>query len=245
MSCETSIQTQDVKLTVEMGSLPEGFCPANYQELANAIAQRMLVTFSQKFTSFAIGAVAPTSNVGPWLKNCTEWYVWNDTTGQYEAMEFPTVASVGAGTILAWAGTIATIPDGYLFCDGSEVNIADYPNLYAVIGTQYGTPACPDVKFTLPDLRNKFIVGADADVAGVAKTTVTGAPLQDGGAADNTQSHGHTGSISGTGNSTQTGTGGDNCLCYPDCPVTVTVSPTSITVPTVPPFQAHPWIIKT
>jgi len=28
--------------------------------------------------------------------------------------------------------------EGYLYCDGTEYNIADYPALYAVIGTQYG-----------------------------------------------------------------------------------------------------------
>lgn len=56
-----------------------------------------------------------------------------------------------AGTIVMWHGTIATIPTGWVLCDGSN-----------------GTP----------DLRNRFIVAADADDSGVAKSTVTGEALQ-------------------------------------------------------------------
>lgn len=58
-----------------------------------------------------------------------------------------------SGIIVMWSGTIATIPSGWVLCDGSN-----------------GTP----------DLRNRFIVGADADSGGVAKTTVTGSATQSG-----------------------------------------------------------------
>lgn len=82
MSCET-LSTSLVGLTVSMGSLPEGFCPASMQELANAIAARLLVTPNITTSSFAIGSTEPSSNVGPWLKNCLEWYVFDDATGRY------------------------------------------------------------------------------------------------------------------------------------------------------------------
>jgi hypothetical protein len=49
------------------------------------------------------------------------------------------------GMIMMWSGTIATIPTGWLLCNGSS-----------------GTP----------DLRNQFIVGAFADDAGVAKAKI-------------------------------------------------------------------------
>lgn len=58
---------------------------------------------------------------------------------------------VPTGCILMWSGTIATIPSGYVLCNGSN---------------------------STPDLRNLFIVGADADDSGVAKSTVTGSALQ-------------------------------------------------------------------
>ena len=72
-----------------------------------------------------------------------------------------------AGMIMMWSGTIATIPSGWLLCNGSS-----------------GTP----------DLRNRFIIGAHSDDAGAAKTTVTGSATQTGGTKDAiVVSHTHTG----------------------------------------------------
>ena len=58
---------------------------------------------------------------------------------------------VPSGAILMWSGTIATIPTGWYLCNGSN---------------------------STPDLRNLFIVGADADSGGAAKSTITGSALQ-------------------------------------------------------------------
>jgi hypothetical protein len=71
-----------------------------------------------------------------------------------------------SGGIIMWSGTIATIPSGWLLCNGSS-----------------GTP----------DLRNRFVIGAFQDTTGVAYTTVTGADTQTGGSKDAiTVSHTHT-----------------------------------------------------
>jgi hypothetical protein len=76
------------------------------------------------------------------------------------------VVSIPTGLISMWSGTIATIPTGWLLCNGSS-----------------GTP----------DLRNRFIVGAYQDTSGVAYTTITGADTQTGGSKDAiTVSHTHT-----------------------------------------------------
>ena len=70
------------------------------------------------------------------------------------------------GMIIMWSGTIAAIPSGFKLCNGSS-----------------GTP----------DLRNKFVICADADSSGAAKTTVTGAATQTGGTKDSViVSHTHT-----------------------------------------------------
>lgn len=66
-----------------MGNLPEGFCPNSLQEFGQAIAARLIITPSQNFNSFAIGSTAPTSNVGPWFKDCQEWFVYDDATASY------------------------------------------------------------------------------------------------------------------------------------------------------------------
>lgn len=82
MSCDT-LNSQSVGLNVAIGNLPEGFCPASMQELAQAIAARLIVTPSQSFNGMAIGSVEPTSNVGLWFKNCEELFVYDDATGRY------------------------------------------------------------------------------------------------------------------------------------------------------------------
>lgn len=62
--------------------------------------------------------------------------------------------SVPSGVIALWKGSIATIPAGWLLCNGAN-----------------GTP----------DLRDKFIVGAITDASCVAKTCLTGSLTQSGG----------------------------------------------------------------
>ncbi len=73
------------------------------------------------------------------------------------------------GSELAAAGTVVglmseTIPEGYLMCDGSSLAIADYPDLYAVIGSQFGSE--DSLSFNLPDLRGEFLRGLDAGAGG-------------------------------------------------------------------------------
>lgn len=62
-----------------------------------------------------------------------------------------------AGLISAFAGI--TPPSGWLLCDGSELLIADYPDLYACIGDLYGTASDAD-HFLLPDYREVVLRGA-------------------------------------------------------------------------------------
>lgn len=71
-----------------MGQLPEGFC-GTQQQLAQAIADRLIIQSDQNFSSFVIGPNAPTSNLGPWLKNCETWWVWDDASASYVEMDFP------------------------------------------------------------------------------------------------------------------------------------------------------------
>lgn len=64
---------------------------------------------------------------------------------------------IPVGGIVMWSGSIADIAPGWQLCDGTN-----------------GTP----------DLRDKFVIGARQDDAGVAKTNVTGALTQAGGTKD-------------------------------------------------------------
>ena len=69
------------------------------------------------------------------------------------------------GTIYAFAGN--NIPVGYLPCNGSEINRETYADLFAVIGTTYGS-GNGSTTFNLPNLTDKFIQGSDT--AGTVKS---------------------------------------------------------------------------
>jgi len=62
------------------------------------------------------------------------------------------------GTILLWGGDISNniINDDYLLCNGQVVSITDYPELYNIIGSGYGT----NNSFTMPDLRKRIPRGS-------------------------------------------------------------------------------------
>jgi microcystin-dependent protein len=57
----------------------------------------------------------------------------------------------------------ATLPTGYLFCDGSEVKIGDFSALFNIIGYAYKAAVLLQGQntFALPDLRGRFALGAD------------------------------------------------------------------------------------
>lgn len=65
-----------------MAQLPATF-KGSPQDLADAMLKRMKILSPNGTNFIFIGDVAPSSNVGPWLKNGTQWWVWDDTTNQY------------------------------------------------------------------------------------------------------------------------------------------------------------------
>lgn len=56
-----------------------------------------------------------------------------------------------------WFGT-REVPDKWLLCDGRELAIVDYEDLYNAIGTQFGSASSP-YNFKLPDLINRVAWG--------------------------------------------------------------------------------------
>jgi len=70
------------------------------------------------------------------------------------------ICDVPAGTVHAFAGSVGSIPAGYLLCDGGAVNRSFYCNLFDAIGTTYGV-GNGSTTFNLPDLRGEFIRGLD------------------------------------------------------------------------------------
>lgn len=61
------------------------------------------------------------------------------------------------GTINAFGGT--TAPEGWLLCQGQALSRTEYADLFAVIGTNFGS-GDGSTTFNLPDLRGEFLRGA-------------------------------------------------------------------------------------
>jgi hypothetical protein len=136
----------------------------------------------------SIGARAITKN-GTTALTANDILINSAITVIYDGTQFQLLNpfnTIPSGVITMWSGTIATIPIGWLLCNGSS-----------------GTP----------DLRNKFVIGAFQDTAGVAYTTITGADTQTGGTKDAiVVSHTHTATVTDPGHTHTTGTTGDSYL---------------------------------
>lgn len=164
----------------------------------------------------------------------------NTNTTQLATCAFVLANAIPSGLISMWSGTIATIPSGWVLCNGSN-----------------GTP----------DLRNRFVIGAHSDATGVAYTTVTGSNTQSGGSKDAiVVSHTHTATVNDPGHShilrtDPNGGGGGggnfvNTTSGTNESFTVTPNTTGITVSNstqgssgtnqnLPPYYALAFIMKT
>lgn len=65
------------------------------------------------------------------------------------------------GSIYLWGSN--TIPEGYLLCNGQAISRTEYSDLFAILGTSYGSGDGSST-FNLPDYRDKFALGAGGDV---------------------------------------------------------------------------------
>ena len=111
---------------------------------------------------------------------------WNDMADAIVAIETAIGAQlsllVTAGEIRKWSGSIASIPSGWLHCDGAAVSRNTYVDLFALIGTQYGV-GDGSTTFNLPNFDDKFPVGAKQDSSGVAKSNLEGSLYKSNSAA--------------------------------------------------------------
>ena len=89
--------------------------------------------------------------------------LYREGTGLLKSKRNTFVADLGVpiGTLLPYAGN--NVPTGYLLCDGSEVEIVKFPDLYDILGTTYNgvAPLQGIGTFRLPDMRGRFALGRD------------------------------------------------------------------------------------
>lgn len=74
--------SQSIPLTFRAAPFPEGY-QADPEQLKNDIVARLYAESTEAISFFASGSIAPSSNVGPWLKDGKSWYVWSDGLAMY------------------------------------------------------------------------------------------------------------------------------------------------------------------
>lgn len=70
-----------------------------------------------------------------------------------------TPAAVSVGTIMAWP--TASVPSGWLECDGSAISRSTYAALFGILNTSYGA-GNGSTTFNLPNYKDRFLRGFDA-----------------------------------------------------------------------------------
>jgi microcystin-dependent protein len=85
------------------------------------------------------------------------------------------IEGIPTATIVPW--TTASVPTGFLECNGQAVSQATYSALYAIIGTTYGNPGGGN--FNVPDLTDRTVVNKSntknlAQTGGANTVTPTG-----------------------------------------------------------------------
>lgn len=71
-----------VQFNISVGTLPPNFT-GTPQDFLNAVASLLQIAPVEDWNSFLVGSSAPTANLGPWLKDGQEWWVWSDVVGAY------------------------------------------------------------------------------------------------------------------------------------------------------------------
>jgi microcystin-dependent protein len=132
------------------GQLPQAGSPSGYQIFQTTVTNDLIASKTVTTDSFLTDTML----------------VYRDGTGgglkQVSKQKFiSNIPTVPVGAIMPFAGS--TVPAGYLFCDGSELKIGDFSDLFSVIGYSYKTPAqlIGKATFALPDLRGRFPLGRD------------------------------------------------------------------------------------
>lgn len=77
---------QDTNLLIQAGQLPPTFS-GSPQDFFSAMIRRMKIVSPSGTNFIFIGDVEPSSNVGPWLKNGTQWWVYSTSINRYVPLD--------------------------------------------------------------------------------------------------------------------------------------------------------------
>ncbi len=108
------------RLIVRGAPLPPTF-KGTLNQFYQAMLDRLEVLSPFGQLQFQVGGVQPTSNVGPWLKDGTEWYVWDESTKTYVPI---TINPASITAILASYYTKTEIDTNFYTAAETDVAIA-------------------------------------------------------------------------------------------------------------------------
>jgi microcystin-dependent protein len=139
------------------------------------------------------------------------------TRYDFDGANLTGIEGVNTGIVVPWGS--ASIPSGFLLCDGTSYATASYAALFAVIAYTYGGSGA---NFNVPDLRDRTICGSSsANSKNLAQAIGANAVTPTGNIAGSTgsttlstnqiPSHNHSGSVlAGSGNQNFSGMEGSS-----------------------------------
>ena len=109
--------------------------------------------------TFPVGGVGSNKFLGTDVSGNLTWKV----PDQASTFFFNSTAGpIPVGTIMPYVSANAA-PEGWLLCNGQTIASATYPDLYAVIGSEFGGNA---TNFKLPNYTDSALYGVESDPAG-------------------------------------------------------------------------------
>ena len=97
-----------------------------------------------------------------------------------------------SGMVVTYAGTNASIPSGWLLCDGASIATASYPDLFTALGYAYGGSGA---NFNIPNMVGVFAKGSATQTAttgGANSLTLTESQMPTHDHSINDSGHTHT-----------------------------------------------------
>lgn len=123
---------------ITTGTLPNGTCWTTPQAYADLLSQFLTVFVDENYRFFNFGSSTPSvdDQDKPWLQTDSAGKPTNISV--YYNGGWTNYGVTPEGGIILWSGSIATIPTGWVICDGTN---------------------------STPDLRDRFVVGAGSTYA--------------------------------------------------------------------------------
>lgn len=170
------MSTSIIPITLTPGSLPAGYND-NPQEYYEAICSLTKATMDvSPFLLGQIGGAQPGINVGPWLKNLKEWWVWDSLSATYVPMS----NELEIGDIAMTAKNNVD-KNHWLICDGKEyTRNQPYDKLFTAIGTSYGA-GDGSTTFKVPNFGSRVPIGVGLGQDSDNKDLTRYAPFTKGG----------------------------------------------------------------